>query len=231
MAEIDHPDGIAVDWIGRNLYWTDTGTDRIEVARLNGTWRKVLISENLDEPRALALDPEVGWMFWTDWGKEPKIERASMDGSDRLVLVNTSLGWPNGIALDYVQRRLYWCDAKTDKIEVADMDGSKRREILSENVPHIFGFSLLGDFLYWTDWQHRSIERVHKWTGEDRKIIVDQLPDLMGLKAVNISEVHFFALWLLQDFVHHRFFEFLSTLGSWNQPLCCEQRWMFALVP
>jgi len=189
MAEIDHPDGIAVDWIGRNLYWTDTGTDRIEVSRLNGTWRKVLISENLEEPRALALDPEAGWMFWTDWGKEPKIERASMDGSDRVVLVNTSLGWPNGIALDLVQRRLYWCDAKTDKIEVADMNGAKRREILSENVPHIFGFSLLGEFLYWTDWQHRSIERVHKWTGEDRKIIVDQLPDLMGLKAINISEV------------------------------------------
>jgi hypothetical protein len=30
---------------------------------------------------------------------------------------------------------------------------------------------------------------VHKWTGEDRKIIVDQLPDLMGLKAINITEV------------------------------------------
>ena len=41
MTEVDHPDGLAGDWIGRNLYWTDTGTDRIEVARLNGTWRKV----------------------------------------------------------------------------------------------------------------------------------------------------------------------------------------------
>lgn len=29
--EINHPDGIAVDWVARNLYWTDTGTDRIEV--------------------------------------------------------------------------------------------------------------------------------------------------------------------------------------------------------
>lgn len=57
---MDHPDGLAVDWIGRNFYWTDTGTDRIEVARLNGTSRKILISENLDEPRALCLDPERG---------------------------------------------------------------------------------------------------------------------------------------------------------------------------
>lgn len=63
-TEVDHPDGIAVDWIGRNLYWTDTGTDRIEVSRLNGTSRKILISENLDEPRALCLDPERGYVLF-----------------------------------------------------------------------------------------------------------------------------------------------------------------------
>ena len=60
-TEVNHPDGIAVDWIGRNFYWTDTGTDRIEVARLNGTSRKVLISEGLAEPRAICLDPERGY--------------------------------------------------------------------------------------------------------------------------------------------------------------------------
>ena len=59
-TEVDNPDGIAVDWVARNVYWTDTGTDRIEVARLNGTSRKVLISENLDEPRAIVLDPMGG---------------------------------------------------------------------------------------------------------------------------------------------------------------------------
>lgn len=36
--EIHHPDGVAVDWAARNLYWTD----RIEVARLNGKHRKVI---------------------------------------------------------------------------------------------------------------------------------------------------------------------------------------------
>ena len=59
-TEVDHPDGIAVDWIARNLYWTDTGTDRIEVARLNGTSRKVLVTEGLNEPRAIVLDPVRG---------------------------------------------------------------------------------------------------------------------------------------------------------------------------
>ena len=55
-----NPDGIAVDWIARNLYWTDQGTKRIEVSRLNGTSRLVLIIDDLEEPRAITLDPVTG---------------------------------------------------------------------------------------------------------------------------------------------------------------------------
>eukprot|EP00061_Rhincodon_typus_P018828 g48171.t1 len=51
-------DGLAVDTIGRKIYWTDTGTNRIEVAYLDGTMRKVLIWQNLDSPRAIALHHE-----------------------------------------------------------------------------------------------------------------------------------------------------------------------------
>lgn len=60
-------------------------------------------------------------MYWTDWGEMPKIERANLDGTDRVVLLNTSLGWPNGLAIDYVAGKLYWGDAKTDKIEVSQL--------------------------------------------------------------------------------------------------------------
>ena len=59
-SDVQEPGGVAVDWVARNLYWTDKGTDRIEVSRLNGSSRKVLISENLDEPLAIALDPTRG---------------------------------------------------------------------------------------------------------------------------------------------------------------------------
>jgi len=44
-----------------------------------------------------------------------------------------------------------------------------------------------GDYVYWTDWHRRTVERVHKSTGERRSVIVDQLPDVMGLTAVNMS--------------------------------------------
>ena len=50
------PDGIAIDVQNRHLYWTDTGTDRIERANLDGTGRQVIVQENHDEPRALVVD-------------------------------------------------------------------------------------------------------------------------------------------------------------------------------
>ena len=46
-----------------------------------------------------------------------------------------------------------------------------------------------GDYIYWTDWQRRSIERVNKRTGQNRTLIIDQLPDLMGLKAASVKKV------------------------------------------
>ena len=58
--EVAEADGIAVDWIARNLYWTDTGSNRIEVSRLDGSARKVLVSDGLDQPRAIVLDPVNG---------------------------------------------------------------------------------------------------------------------------------------------------------------------------
>uniref|UniRef100_A0A182YL08 EGF-like domain-containing protein n=1 Tax=Anopheles stephensi TaxID=30069 RepID=A0A182YL08_ANOST len=189
-AEIQAPDGLAIDWLARNLYWTDTGTDRIQVCRLDGSFRRVLIYDNLVEPRAIALAPTLGWMFWSDWGaKEPKIERASLDGTERVLIVSQNLIWPNGIALDVEARKIYWCDAKADTIEVANMDGSGRNTILSDNLPHVFGLSLLGDYLYWTDWQRRSIDRAHKLTGADRTTIGENIAELMGLKVTRLHQV------------------------------------------
>ena len=87
IEEINHPDGMAIDYHGRNIFWTDTGSDRIEVARLDGTFRKVLISHDLDEARDISLDHVNGFMYWSDWGKLPRIERAWMDGTHREIIV------------------------------------------------------------------------------------------------------------------------------------------------
>jgi low density lipoprotein receptor-related protein 5/6 len=93
------------------------------------------------------------------------------------------------LAVDYDLSKIYWCDAKIDKIEMANFDGTERKEIVSDQLPHVFGFTLLNDWVYWSDWQRRSVERVHKITGGQRETIIDQLPDLMGLKAVAVNQI------------------------------------------
>lgn len=60
MDHLSTPDGIAVDAVGRNLYWTDRGSNRIEVSKLDGSFRKTLVYKNLRGPVDIALDVEDG---------------------------------------------------------------------------------------------------------------------------------------------------------------------------
>lgn len=83
-------------------------------------------------------------IYWTDWGVKAKIESAALDGTDRTVVINSSLVWPNGLAVDRLERRLYWADAELDRIEMAFVNGSDRRVLVCEDLPHVFGFALLG---------------------------------------------------------------------------------------
>ena len=52
--------GVAVDWVHDKLFWTDSGTSRIEVSDLDGRMRKVIVWKDVDKPRALAVDPQHG---------------------------------------------------------------------------------------------------------------------------------------------------------------------------
>jgi len=62
--DISTPDGLAVDWVHKNLYWTDTGNNRIEVVSLKNTeWRQTLIKDGMDEPRAIVVDPRTNQRY------------------------------------------------------------------------------------------------------------------------------------------------------------------------
>lgn len=55
---LESPEGIAIDWVGKKLYWTDRLPGKIEVAELDGKNRAVLISEDVYQPRAIVVDPK-----------------------------------------------------------------------------------------------------------------------------------------------------------------------------
>ncbi len=51
-------------------------------------------------------------------------------------------GWPNGLSIDYEMRRLYWADAKLDRIETADLNGQNRVQLV-DMVTHPFGLAVV----------------------------------------------------------------------------------------
>lgn len=80
------------------------------------------------------------YLYWTDWGDNPKIERSFLDGSSRCAVVDTDLGFPNGLALDYNAHQLYWADALRDRIETSDLHGRNRVQLVPE-ATHPFGLT------------------------------------------------------------------------------------------
>uniref|UniRef100_A0A9J8A3Q3 Low density lipoprotein receptor-related protein 8, apolipoprotein e receptor n=1 Tax=Cyprinus carpio carpio TaxID=630221 RepID=A0A9J8A3Q3_CYPCA len=171
------PEGLAMDWVHKNIYWTDSGHKTISVATGDGKKRKVLIDTELGEPRAIAVDPRQGFMYWSDWGMQAKIEKAGMNGVDRQVLVSERIEWPNGIALDLSSRRLYWVDSKLHLISSVDLNGDNRRVLLSsmDHLGHPFALTLFEDRVYWTDLKDEAIYSVNRLTGHDVAMLAQHL--------------------------------------------------------
>lgn len=118
-------------------------------------------------------------MYWTDWGDKPYIGKASMDGTNFRYLVNDSLGWPNALTLSYETNELFYADAKEDYIAVCDLDGKNRRIILNRNtnaeikLHHVFAITVFEDYIFWTDWELKTVERCKKQGNMDCKTIAE----------------------------------------------------------
>ena len=125
-------------------------------------------------------------MYWIDWGTDHKIERALLDGTDRRHLVSQT-GRINGLTIDFADRQLYWTNVDTHMIESSDMLGNNIRAVISENVPHPFGLTQYMDYIYWTDWNTRSIERANKTTGSNRTRIQGDLDYVMDILVFHAS--------------------------------------------
>ncbi|XP_055605814.1 low-density lipoprotein receptor-like [Uranotaenia lowii] len=169
-------DGLAVDWIYNHIYFTDIKKSTIELTNFDGNMGKILIKDDLEIPRAIALDPVDGWMYWTDWGTSPRIERAGMDGTHRQVIVNYEVKWPNGLTLDLVRKRVYWVDAKLNTIASCNYDGSKRSVVLysADYLRHPFSITTFEDYVYWTDWDKEAVFKANKFNGKDLEPVTAQ---------------------------------------------------------
>ncbi|MEQ2218398.1 hypothetical protein XENOCAPTIV_002597, partial [Xenoophorus captivus] len=177
------PEGLAVDWIAGNIYWVESNLDQIEVAKLDGTMRTTLLAGEVEHPRAIALDPRDGILFWTDWDASlPRIEAASMSGEGRKTIHKEtgSGGWPNGLTVDYLERRILG----------VDIDNPYYNYIISFTVPDIdnvtvVDYDALEHRIYWSDVRTQTIKRAFiNGTGVETVVSAD------GYLCVHIRKLY-----------------------------------------
>ncbi|KAL1429232.1 hypothetical protein MTO96_016561 [Rhipicephalus appendiculatus] len=153
---------LSLDWVTNNLYITDSLVKRILVCATDGVSCSALITDSVDAPRAIIVNPPQKVIYWTDWGSRPAIMHASMDGTNIQQLVSTDLGWPNGLTLDHTTNRLYWCDAKLSRLEYLELATLKRDVVMNEDVFHPFALAVFEDTVYWSDWASYSLDSSNK---------------------------------------------------------------------
>ncbi|XP_037115763.1 very low-density lipoprotein receptor [Syngnathus acus] len=180
-------DSLALDWLGRNLYWIDGEDSQIVAMKMSagGSSYSVILDEDLDQPHSLALLPEKGLMFWTDIGNMVKIERAGMDGSERRAVVNSSLGWPGGVALDALAERVYWTDKRLKAIGSATLDGDDIRILQMKETANPFALAVFNDMLYWSDAERRVVQAAHKMTGKNVRVLLKRPRQPFSIKIIH----------------------------------------------
>ncbi|XP_047405620.1 prolow-density lipoprotein receptor-related protein 1-like [Sciurus carolinensis] len=183
-------DCLVVDWIGRNLYWTDGTASQILAIQLTAIWRgkseyTIVLDDDLTQPQSLALDPLNGLMYWSEIGEEPQIEQAGMDGSNRKILISQGLGRPTSIALDQLSWKIFWSDDKFHCIGSANLDGTGISMLQLTQIKNPFSVAVFEDEVFWSEMKTRTVQRVQKRTGKNRAVLIKRSGQPYGLKIMH----------------------------------------------
>ncbi|XP_038075260.1 prolow-density lipoprotein receptor-related protein 1-like isoform X2 [Patiria miniata] len=194
LNDVKRPVAVDYDPIDRMVYWSDLASlpsPRISRAHLNGSSQMIVVDQ-LHLPDGLALDVEARMMYWTD-GIIGYIGRVRMDGTGGRETIVDGLDKPRTIIIDHENGFIYWTDwGNSSKIERADLDGSNRMTLVSDDLVWPNGVVKDGDKLYWCDANLDKIER-SDLSGNNRELLID---------LTSYSNIHPFDLAVYGDYVY-----------------------------
>ena len=151
----------------RYLFWTEWGQyPRIERSRLDGSQRLVLVNASISWPNGISIDYQVRDLLMRtslnlrifrqncvyQWKQQHASSSntycmtwASFRKCDLTVTCFIS-------ALSLQEGLLYWCDARTDRIERINLETGENRElVLANNNMDMFAVSVFEEYIYWSD--------------------------------------------------------------------------------
>lgn len=184
-------EGLAFEQVGKALYWTCNNKATINRMNLTDRTRNashvevVVYLKPEDKPRGIGVDSCDNRVYWTNWNSlQPSIERAYFSGYKREAIITKDIRMPNALALDHKAHKLYWGDARLDKIERCEYDGSRRIVLAKVTPQHPFALAVYGDFIFWTDWILHAVIRADKLTGQNVVWLRRDVSRPMGIVAV-----------------------------------------------
>uniref|UniRef100_A0A158R5X5 EGF-like domain-containing protein n=1 Tax=Syphacia muris TaxID=451379 RepID=A0A158R5X5_9BILA len=130
-------DDISVDWITGNIYWCNTVHQRIEVARWDGLYKRVIVWKNV-LPRYLVVNPKNRFIaFINRYGGKSSIYKLSLFGNENgdcgTALHNSSNNVLSNLMLDYFNDKFYWYsqNATVGQLFSMNFDGTELKKWVS----------------------------------------------------------------------------------------------------
>lgn len=129
-------------------------------------------------PRHLVVDPRNRYLYWADYGQNPKIERAFLDGTNRTILVSSGIITPRGLALDWHTGYVYWVDDSLDMIARVSPHGGETEIVrYGSRYPTPYGITVFENSIIWVDRNLKKVFQASKEPGrtEQPAVIRDNI--------------------------------------------------------
>lgn len=121
------------------------------MCRLDGSSRRALFWQGLQEPRSIVLEPLYGYMYWSEWGNNGRLRQSSLDGQNAITLTS-HLDQPRSLTIDDTTRQLYWIDSGNEaQIQYCHVPNCYNRQMLIGNLFDPVGLGAYKRVVYYSE--------------------------------------------------------------------------------